>query len=96
VLGDSLRAHEATILLAERLHGAFIDHCLGRGGAWEGLRAGIEAFVAAHGLEELVERERNVTGELATLYRANRTAAQQGELLGIIEKTLGTGELRLG
>lgn len=84
VLGDSLRAHEAQIGLAERLHAALVAHCLGQGGPWATLRQAVEGFVAERGLGELVGRERNVAGELATLFAARRTPARQRELLRLL------------
>jgi len=94
VLGSSLRAHEAQIRLAVRLHAALIDHCLGRGSVWQPFREGLEGWVEARGLRELVEREINVTGELATLFAGRRTPGLQEELAALVGEPFGPGAER--
>ncbi|MFH0809417.1 MAG: hypothetical protein V2A77_02940, partial [Pseudomonadota bacterium] len=86
VAGDALRAHDSAIRLAELLHGALVEHCLGQPTPWRTFRAMLEDWTMARGLMELVARERNVTGELATLYSRWRTEQLQQELLALIEE----------
>jgi len=95
VLGDAPRAHEAQIMVAAYLHAALIEACLGHPGPWARLEQAILAWVSANDLGELVARERNVTGELATLFKGKRSSGLQRELLALIEES-GSLERPLG
>jgi predicted nuclease with RNAse H fold len=89
VAGDSRRAHEAAIRLAERLHEALIAYCVTQSGPWERFRNEVDDWLETSGLAELARREHNITGELATLFAGGRTAERQHELLGIVGEHFG-------
>jgi len=77
VLGDALRAHETALAIAERLHGELVAGLEGGGSAWPEFSERLNRWVSGNGLGELLERDRNVTGELSTLFASKRTEALQ-------------------